>query len=151
MSVDSNPLTLSRFLLTQSCKQELARDPGFTLLMSSIQLACKTISQVRHAFFATHWCCCRPTTHVCASLTSVWCLANVALQKNHATSLLCVLQAVRKAGITGLYGLDGSVNETGDQVRFQRRVPNNFVVVGMVCPSTVKVHTVFLRDVHFNR
>ena len=68
--INSDPLTLSRFLLTPSCNQELGADAGFTLLMSSIQLACKTISQ-----------------------------------------------AVRKAGITGLYGLDGSVNETGDQVK----------------------------------
>jgi fructose-1,6-bisphosphatase I len=68
--IDSNPLTLSRFLLTPSSNQTAAKDPGFTLLMSSIQLACKTISQ-----------------------------------------------AVRKAGISGLYGLDGSVNETGDEVK----------------------------------
>ena len=68
--IDSNPLTLSRFLLTPASNQKIAADPGFTLLMASIQLACKTISL-----------------------------------------------AVRKAGISGLYGLDGSVNETGDQVK----------------------------------
>lgn len=64
MSISSDPVTLSRYLLAQNS------DRGFTVLMASIQLACKTISQ-----------------------------------------------AVRKAGIAGLYGLEGSVNATGDSVK----------------------------------
>lgn len=64
MSISSDPVTLSRYLLAQNL------DRGFTVLMASIQLACKTISQ-----------------------------------------------AVRKAGIAGLYGLEGSVNATGDSVK----------------------------------
>jgi len=60
----TNPYTLSRFILQEHNDREL------TILMSSIQLACKYI----------------------------------------ATS-------VRKAGIAGLYGLDGATNTSGDEVK----------------------------------
>eukprot|EP00941_MAST-03F_sp_MAST-3F-sp1_P001005 g1005.t1 len=61
MTIEINPITLPRFLLSRDSP------PEFTLLLSSIQLACKSISL-----------------------------------------------AVRKAGIAGLYGLDGKMNATGD-------------------------------------
>ena len=68
MAIASDPLTLTRHLLaTQDPKRNGA---GFPMLMASIQLACKTISQ-----------------------------------------------AVRKAGIIGVLGLDGSTNSTGDDVK----------------------------------
>jgi len=62
--ISSDPITLSRCLLASQA------EPGFNILMASVVLACKTISQ-----------------------------------------------AVRKAGIAGLYGLEGSVNATGDSVK----------------------------------
>ena len=64
--ISSNPVTLTRHLLND----DLKHDHALTVLMASIQLACKTISQ-----------------------------------------------AVRKAGIAGLYGLHGSTNATGDSVK----------------------------------
>jgi len=64
MSISTDPVTLTRFLLANN------DDPGLVTLMVSIQLACKTIAM-----------------------------------------------AVRKAGIAGLYGLEGSQNVSGDSVK----------------------------------
>ena len=65
--ISSNPVTLTRHLLND---EVVGADQPLTVLMASIQLACKTISQ-----------------------------------------------AVRKAGIAGLYGLHGTTNATGDSVK----------------------------------
>ena len=67
--VESDPITLTRWLLQQQKHHENASG-SFTILMTSIQLACK------------------------------------AIQTN-----------VRKAGIAGLYGLDGSINVQGEDVK----------------------------------
>jgi fructose-1,6-bisphosphatase I len=66
--ISSDPLTLTRHLLANV--DEKRNGSGFTILLASIQLACKTISH-----------------------------------------------AVRKAGIIGVLGLDGSTNSTGDDVK----------------------------------
>eukprot|EP00510_Aplanochytrium_minuta_P005410 CAMPEP_0184013084 /NCGR_PEP_ID=MMETSP0954-20121128/4812_1 /TAXON_ID=627963 /ORGANISM="Aplanochytrium sp, Strain PBS07" /LENGTH=335 /DNA_ID=CAMNT_0026293225 /DNA_START=45 /DNA_END=1052 /DNA_ORIENTATION=+ len=66
---EADPITLTRFLLSE--QQKAAEATGdFTILMTSIQLACKVIST-----------------------------------------------AVRKAGISGLYGLEGTVNVQGEEVK----------------------------------
>mmetsp|Transcript_10111 Transcript_10111/g.16551 ORF Transcript_10111/g.16551 Transcript_10111/m.16551 type:complete len:332 (+) Transcript_10111:219-1214(+) len=67
--MEKDGLTLTGFLLNQQQSQEEATG-DFTILLSSIQLACKTIST-----------------------------------------------AVRKAGILGMYGLEGSVNVQGEEVK----------------------------------
>ena len=76
--ISSNPVTLTRHLLNDAV---VGADQPLTVLMASIQLACKTISQ-----------------------------------------------AVRKAGIAGLYGLHGSVNATGDSVKKLDMLSNDVFV-----------------------
>lgn len=78
--IDTDPVTLTRFIL--SAEQEHPEATGdFTIMMSSIQLACKTIAT-----------------------------------------------AVRKAGIAGLYGLQGTVNVQGEDVKKLDIVSNeNFI------------------------
>lgn len=78
--VEVDPVTLTRFLLSEQSKHAGASG-DFTLLMQSVQLACKTIAM-----------------------------------------------AVRKAGIAGLYGLQGSVNVQGEDVKKLDVVANeNFI------------------------
>ena len=79
-SIDTDPVTLTRFILSEQTKHPEARG-DLTILMTSIQLACKTIAT-----------------------------------------------AVRKAGIAGLYGLQGSVNVQGEDVKKLDIVSNdNFI------------------------
>lgn len=66
-NVNSNPITLSRFILAE---KEIQSNSDLSLIFSSIELACKVIAS-----------------------------------------------SVRRAGLTGLYGLDGSINATGDSVK----------------------------------
>ncbi len=78
--LDSDPATLQRFILTEQCKHPAASG-DFSLLMSSIALACK------------------------------------------ATAV-----AVKKAGIAGLYGIEGVVNVQGeDQKKLDVIANDNFV------------------------
>ena len=76
--IQSNPITLTRQLLMDEAVSE---SKALAVLMASIQLACKTISQ-----------------------------------------------AVRKAGIAGLYGLHGSVNATGDSVKKLDMISNDVFI-----------------------
>ena len=76
--IPSNPITLTRQLLMDEAVSE---SKALAVLMASIQLACKTISQ-----------------------------------------------AVRKAGIAGLYGLHGSVNATGDSVKKLDMISNDVFI-----------------------
>jgi len=78
--IDTDPVTLTRFILAEQHKHPEASG-DLTIMMSSIQLACKTIAT-----------------------------------------------AVRKAGIAGLYGLQGSVNVQGEDVKKLDIVANeNFI------------------------
>ena len=76
--IQSNPITLTRQLLMD---EAVGENKALAVLMASIQLACKTISQ-----------------------------------------------AVRKAGIAGLYGLHGSVNATGDSVKKLDMISNDVFI-----------------------
>ena len=76
--IQSNPITLTRHLLMD---EAVGESKALAVLMASIQLACKTISQ-----------------------------------------------AVRKAGIAGLYGLHGSVNATGDSVKKLDMISNDVFI-----------------------
>jgi len=84
--IDTDPVTLTRFILAEQHKHPEASG-DLTIMMSSIQLACKTIAT-----------------------------------------------AVRKAGIAGLYGLQGSVNVQGEDVKKLDIVANeNFINALKVC------------------
>jgi len=78
--IDTDPVTLTRFILAEQHKHPEASG-DLTIMMTSIQLACKTIAT-----------------------------------------------AVRKAGISGLYGLQGSVNVQGEDVKKLDVISNdNFI------------------------
>lgn len=79
-------ITLSRFILEQG------KDPNVTIMMGSIQLACKVIAG-----------------------------------------------AVRKAGIAGLYGLDGSTNATGDDVKKLDIIANDTFVNSLLHSRNLSV------------
>ena len=89
--IDTDPVTLTRFILAEQHKHPEASG-DLTIMMSSIQLACKTIAT-----------------------------------------------AVRKAGIAGLYGLQGSVNVQGEDVKKLDIVANeNFINALKVCRRCVR-------------
>ena len=91
--IDTDPVTMTRFILTEQAKHAEATG-DLTIMMTSIQLACKTIAT-----------------------------------------------AVRKAGIAGLYGLQGSVNVQGEDVKKLDIVANeNFINALKVCVRCAVLH-----------